>query len=151
MIGRGLAPLAFGVFALLAMPAAAQNSPANALQEWGLLGWWSVRCDQKPDEGNGYYGFVVAPDGRVYQERDFGNPNQNDRSEVLSAESRADGTLALTINFTSFGQVRRNVYTKSAGRTRVVYNSRTDNSDVSVADGVLRHNGRPTPWFNKCR
>jgi hypothetical protein len=151
MIGRTLAPLALAVFALLASPAAAQTSPANVLQEWGLIGWWSVRCDGPPAGDNSYYGFVIAPDGRVYQERDFGNPNQNDRSEVVSAELRADGTLALTIDFTSFGQVRLNVYSKSGGRTRVVYNSRSDNSDVSVENGILRHNGRPTPWFSKCR
>jgi hypothetical protein len=151
MMGRRSPLLALALFALLATPASAQTSPANVLREWGLLGWWSVRCDVRPGEGNGYYRFAVAPDGRVYQERDFGNPNQNDRSEVFSAEPRADGTLALTIDFTSLGHVRLNVYAKSEGRTRVVYNSRTDNSDVTVEDGILRHNGRPTPWFSKCR
>jgi hypothetical protein len=150
MIGRSLAPLALGALALLASPAAAQTSPANALQEWGLVGSWSVRCDLPASSGNSYYIFVVDPDGRAYQERDFGNPDQNDRSEILSVEPRADGTLALTIDFTSFGQVRVNVYTKSEGRTRVVHNSRADNSDVTVENGVLRHNGQPTPWFSKC-
>ena len=39
----------------------------------------------------------------------------------------------------------------SEGRTRVVHNSQADNSDVTVENGLLRHNGQPTPWFSKCR
>lgn len=148
---RGLAPAVLGALTLLAAPASAQTTPANTLQEWGLLGWWSVRCDQPPSTGNSYYKFTLGPEGRVYMERDFGNPSQNDRSEVLSAVPRDDGALALTIDFTSLGHARINVYTKSEGRTRVIYNSRTDNSEVTVENGILRHNGRPTPWFSKCR
>jgi hypothetical protein len=34
---------------------------------------------------------------------------------------------------------------------RVVYKSRSDNSDVTVENGVLRHNGQPTPWSQRCR
>jgi hypothetical protein len=139
------------VVALLASPAAAQQPPANALQEWGLIGWWSVQCGQPPSTGNSYYKFILELDGRVYMERDFGNPDQNDRSEVLSAVLGDDGTLAMAIDFTSLGHARINVYAKSEGRTRVIYNSRTDNSDVTVENGVLRHNGQPTPWFSKCR
>ena len=101
--------------------------------------------------GRQYPWLVASADGRVYLQRDFGDPDKNDRSEVVSAVPRADGTLALTINFPSIGQARLNVYTKAEGRVRVVYNSRSDNSDVTVENGVLRHNGQPTPWSQRCR
>jgi len=151
MSARGLALAALGVFAFLTAPASAQTSPVNALQEWGMLGWWSPRCDVRPSDANLWYGFVATADGRAYLERNFGgNSDDNDRSEIVSAEVQADGTLALQISFTRFDDVRLNVYAKSEGRTRVMYN-RGSKGDVSVENGVLRHNGQPTPWFSKCR
>ncbi len=131
-------------------PAAAQGSPAVVMEQWGLLGTWSVRCDQPASMSNSHYRFVAAADGRAYQEREFGDPGRNDRSEIVSAELRGDGTLALMVNFTSVGQVRLNVYAKSEGRVRVVYN-RGPGGDVSVENGVLKHNGQPTPWTSRCR
>jgi hypothetical protein len=151
MMARGLALLALGVFAFLATSASAQISPVNALREWGMLGWWSPRCEVQPSDSNLWYGFVVTADGRAYLERNFGGDTpDNDRSEIVSAKVQADGTLALQINFARFNDVRLNVYAKSEGRTRVMYN-RGSKGDVSVERGVLRHNGQPTPWFNKCR
>jgi hypothetical protein len=144
-----LAFLAIVLAAGATSPAAAQGSPVNALQEWGLLGTWAVRCDQPPSMSNSYNRFVVAPDGRAYFERDFGDPSRNDRSEIAGAELRGDGTLALTINFTSFKQVRLNAYAKSEGRVRVMYN-RGPAGDVTVENGVLKHNGQATPWSQKC-
>ncbi len=149
MRARGLRLFVLGVLAVLASPATAQTSSANALREWGLLGWWSPRCDLQPSDRNLWYGFVAAPDGRAYLDRNFGNSPDNDRSEILSAEPQADGTLSLRINFAKFNDVRLNVYAKSDGRTRVMYN-RGSKGDVSVENGVLRHNGRPTPWQHKC-
>ncbi len=137
------------VVAFGAAPASAQGT-ANTLQAWGLIGTWAVRCDQPAAEGNSYGRFVAAPDGRAYYERDFGDPSRNDRSEVVSARPQADGTIALQINFTSFGQVRLNVYTKAAdGRVRVIYN-RGPQGDVTVENGILTHNRRPTPWSTRC-
>ena len=136
--------------ALFAVPAQAQMA-INAMQDWGLIGAWSSRCDMAPSRSNAYYIFVAGSDGRAYLQREFGDPQINDRSEILSAEPRADGTLALTINFTSISQVRLNVYRKVESRIRVFYNSRPDNTDVTVENGVLRHNGQPTPWSQKCR
>jgi len=135
---------------LLGAPVKAQQA-VNAMQDWGLLGAFSSRCDMPASMSNAYYIFAASADGRVYLQRDFGDPDKSDRSEVISAAPRADGTLALTINFTSISQVRLNVYTKAEGRVRVVYNSRPDNTDVTVENGVLRHNGQPTPWSQKCR
>ena len=147
---RYMALMALVCAVLFAAPVKAQQA-VNAMQDWGLLGAFSSRCDMPPSMSNAYYIFAASADGRVYLQRDFGDPDKNDRSEVVSAVPRADGTLALTINFPSIGQARLNVYTKAEGRVRVVYNSRSDNSDVTVENGVLRHNGQPTPWSQRCR
>lgn len=147
---RSLAPLALAAAALLAAPVQAQGSPANALREWGLLGWWSLRCDLPVSASNLYYGYVVDGGGRAYHERDLGDPKRNDRSAITSVELRADGTIALVINFTSIGQVRHVVFTKEQGRIRAMFN-RGPNNDISVNNGIFRHNSQPTPWQYKCR
>jgi hypothetical protein len=127
--------------------ASAQNSAANALRAWGLLGSWAVRCDMPSTQSNPRYIFVAAADGRAFLEREAGD--LGDRNEIVSAAIRADGSLSVTINFTSFNQVRVHVYQKLPGRYRTVYN-RGPNNDISVNDGRFR-NGQPTPWMYKCR
>jgi hypothetical protein len=136
--------------ALVAASARAQVATVDALQAWGLLGWWSLRCDQPVSSSNFYYGYVIGPDGRAYHQRDLGDPDRSDKSEILSAEQRADGMLSITVNFTSISQVRQVVFLKEPGRIRAWYN-RGPNNDVTVDNGIFRHNGQPTPWQYKCR
>jgi len=146
---RRLALLAFAL-ALVAAPAGAQPSPANALREWGLLGWWSLRCDLPVSPSNFYYGYVVDPSGRAYHERDLGDPSRNDKSEVTSAQIRPDGNLEILVDFTSINQVRQVVFTRSGERMRAWFN-RGPNDDITVENGIFRHNNQPTPWQSKCR
>lgn len=150
MTARVLALLAFGVFSLLATPASAQTSPANALREWGMLGWWSLRCSEPVSANNFYYGYVIDPSGKTFHERDLGDSGRNDRSEVTGAELRADGTIAITVNFTSINSVRTIVFAKEQGRMRAMDN-RGSSGDVTVENGLFKHNGQPTPWQYKCR
>lgn len=147
---RAFALLVLGAIALLIPPAAAQTQTGNALREWGMLGWWSLRCDQPVSQSNFYYGYVVDPDGRAWHERDLGNSSQNDRSEVTSAEIKADGAIVITVNFVSISSVRTIVFARDGNRMRAMYN-RGAGGDVTVENGTFKHNGRPTPWQFKCR
>ena len=146
--GLGLFVLAF--LLLLANPAAAQQTPSNVLGVWGLLGWWSLRCDLPVSSSNYYYGYLVDANGRAYHERDLADPGRNDKSEVVSAEILGDGKLAITVNFTSINQVRYIVFTSEPGRIRAWFN-RGPSGDITVENGILRHNSEPTPWQYKCR
>ena len=147
---RRLALFALGMAALLALPASAQVSTVNALREWGMIGWWSLRCDQPVSQSNFYYGYVIDADGRAWHERDLGDPDRNDKSEVTSAEIKPDGTIEITVNFTSINQVRTIVFAREENRMRAMYN-RGAGGDVTVENGIFKHNGRPTPWQYKCR
>lgn len=147
---RAFALLALGAIALLMPPAAAQTQAGNALREWGMLGWWSLRCDQPVSQSNFYYGYVVDADGRAWHERDFGGSSPNDRSEVTSAEIKADGTIVISVNFTSISSVRTIVFARDGNRMRAMFN-RGAGGDVTVENGMFKHNGRPTPWQFKCR
>lgn len=150
MTARRVALFALGILALLAAPASAQVSPANALREWGMLGWWSLRCEQPVSQNNFYYGYVVADDGQAYHERDLGDPSRNDRSAVTAAEILGDGSIRITVNFTSINQTRTIVFAKEQGRMRAMYN-RGSGGDITVEKGIFKHNGQPTPWQYKCR
>jgi len=147
---RILALLALAALVLPSAPAAAQTQTGNALREWGLLGWWSLRCDLPVSQGNFYYGYVVDPDGRAWHERDLGNPSQNDRSEVTAAEIKPDGTIAITVDFKSIGSVATIVFVRQGNRMRAMHN-RGSRGDVTVENGIFKHNGQPTPWQFKCR
>ncbi|MFO0987704.1 MAG: hypothetical protein U1F37_10085 [Alphaproteobacteria bacterium] len=147
---RILALLALAALALPSAPAAAQTQTGNALREWGLLGWWSLRCDLPVSQSNFYYGYVVDADGRAWHERDLGNPSQNDRSEVTVAEIKPDGTIAITVDFKSIGSVRTIVFMRDGNRMRAMHN-RGSGGDVTVENGIFKHNGQPTPWQSKCR
>ena len=150
MTARRVALFALGFFTLLAAPASAQVSPVNAMREWGMLGWWSLQCQQPVSPSKFYYGYVVGTDGQAYYERDLGDPSRNDRSAVTAAEILGDGTIRITVNFTSINQVRTIVFAKEQGRVRAMYN-RGSNGDVTVENGIFKHNGDPTPWQYKCR
>lgn len=147
---RAFAPMALAVIALQIAPAAAQTQAGNALREWGMLGWWSLNCGQPVSQSNFYYGYVTDADGRAWHERDFGGSNPNDRSEVTAAEIKADGTIAITVNFTSIRQVRTIVFARDGNRVRAMHN-RGSGGDVTVEDAIFKHNGQPTPWQYKCR
>jgi len=150
MTARRLALVALGLFTLFATPAAAQVSPANAMREWGMLGWWSLRCEQPVSQNNFYYGYVVGADGQAYHERDLGDSNRNDRSAVTEAEILSDGTIRITVNFTSINSVRTIVFAREQNRMRAMYN-RGSGGDITVENGIFKHNGQPTPWQYKCR
>ncbi len=145
-----LAAVAFNAAALLISPAAAQTQAGNALREWGMLGWWSLNCALPVSQNNFYYGYVTDPAGRAWHERDFGGSSPNDRSEVTAAEIKADGTISITVNFTSINSVRTIVFAREGNRMRAMFN-RGAGGDVTVENGVFKHNGRPTPWQHKCR
>jgi hypothetical protein len=144
------AAVAFNAIALLITPAAAQTQAGNALREWDMLGWWSLNCGQPVSQNNFYYGYVVDADGRAWHERDFGGSSPNDRSEVTAAAIKSDGTIAITVNFTSINSVRTLVFAREGNRMRAMYN-RGAGGDVTVENGVFKHNGMPTPWQFKCR
>jgi len=150
MTARRVALFALGILTLLVAPASAQVSAVNAMREWGMLGWWSLRCERPVSENNFYYGYVTGTDGLAYHERDLGDPNRNDRSAVTEAEILGDGTIRITVNFTSINSVRTIVFAKEQGRMRAMYN-RGSGGDITVENGIFKHNGQPTPWQYKCR
>ena len=147
---RWLSAAAFVAACLFTQPAAAQQSVADVLSEWGMVGTWSTDCAKQPAENHFHYHVVVNASGAASYDRDRGAANLNDSNPITAAALRADGTLELTVNFPGLNQSRVVVYAKEPNRIRAMYN-RGSGGDVSVENGVFKHNGQPTPWQFRCK
>ena len=141
----------FGAALALALPAAAQNDPpAEVLAKWGMLGTWAVNCGTPPSRSNGHSTYEAEGTTDAVLRRDFGAELERDRSQIQSAHI-ADGLLHMTINFTSLGQVRTNVFMKVGADGMRAFENRGPDGSYTVRDGKFLHNGQPTLVQYRCR
>jgi hypothetical protein len=128
-------------------PAFAQ-SPAAVASGWGLLGTWRYDCNAAPDRNDVTLVFAVRG-GRLFHDRNWGDGH--DSSVVSAAAVRPDGTLDLTIIFTSTSQTRQNVYGKLPdGRWRTLVSRNIDTNDYLIRDGKLVSSGRLIAAYTRC-
>ena len=136
----------------LALPAAAQTDPpAEVLAKWGMLGTWAVNCNTPPSRGNGYSTYEAEGSTEAVLRRDFGAELERDRSQIQAARIAEDGMLHLTINLTSIGQVRTNVFMKVGAVGMRAFENRGPDGSYTVRDGKFLHNGLPTATQYRCR
>jgi hypothetical protein len=130
----------------LASPAVAQDA-GEAAAAWGLLGTWSVNCDQPASPSNAHLSFVRT-DGRLMHRRDFGG--QRDEFAVISARRMPNGSLEIVLDLASVGGKRTIVFARAGeGRKRAVIN-RGEKGDYTIRDGKFSTGGAPTPVQSRC-
>ena len=143
--------LAVLILAFAALPeVASAQSVADTVSRWGLLGTWSVDCNQPVSSSNGYLTYIIRSPGKVSHERDFGD--RQDVNEVQQARTGVGGALELVVHFPKLNQTR--VYTLIMGpdgRTRAMSNSKTDGTDQTIKGGVFTFNNNSSPWQMRCR
>ena len=122
---------------------------AQTVQEWGLIGPWSLDCSLRPDRNRGtVLAYEIAGDGRVVFRRNFGDAT--DESEVVTAEVSADGTLNLRVFFPSLKQTRESgLMMQPDGTIRAIYN-RNQKQEYTIKDGKFTADGSPTTPQHKC-
>jgi hypothetical protein len=130
-----------------ATPTAGNESVAETLTQWGIMGKWKVDCSTPPSESDMLETYARRGDGAV-EERDFGS--LNDSNPVRSAVINPDGSLTVVIEFSQSNAMRENTLVKSANGKRTIENRAVNTSDYSVRKGKLTGSGRPTPWFRHC-
>lgn len=146
-IAVALIALALGPGSALAQP---RGSVADTVQQWGLIGTWSVDCGRPPSANHSHIRYVVWMGGKVMTERDFADPGRNDSNEVTGATINPDGTLTLVVDFKSLNQVRTFALMRDRpDRLRAVWNRGPDGV-YTVQDGRFTGNGNDTPWQYKC-
>jgi hypothetical protein len=144
---RLLALLVFGVLAMFGTAFA--QTVAETASKWGLLGSWKLDCSQATSRSNGDLRYVVRG-GKLFHDREFGDAR--DSSAVMSATTKADGTIEIVVNFASFSQTRQFSFIKgSDGRIRALSNRNVDTNEYSIEGGKFTANGNDTPWQSRCR
>ncbi|OAF02909.1 hypothetical protein AYJ54_25220 [Bradyrhizobium centrolobii] len=122
---------------------------ATTVEQWGLLGSWSVDCSLQPDRAEGaVLTYEIRPDGRVMYRRNFGEAT--DESEVVAASINAEGLLNLMVFFPSLHQTREfGLLLQEDGGLRAIYN-RSERGDYTIRDGKYVKSGAPTPAQHRC-
>jgi hypothetical protein len=149
VIGRfGRLALALMVFGMLASRAMAEESIAETLSKWGLIGPWSLDCARPPDHDKGaVLAYEIAGDD-VINRRDFGDAS--DEGKVISATVTNDGLLNLRVYFALVKQTREyGLMMQPDGTMRAIYN-RNDKKQYTIKDGKFTTDGKPTPPQHKC-
>ena len=140
------------VFVLLCVLVTSEVVHAQTVVEtasrWGLTGTWRLDCRQPTSRSNPDLKYVVRG-GKLFHDRNFGDTA--DSSSVMSATVKANGSLEIVVNFTSFSQTRQFSFMKgSDGRIRAISNRNVDTNEYSVVDGKFTANGNPAPWQSRC-
>jgi hypothetical protein len=121
---------------------------AATVEQWGLLGSWSVDCARAPDRDSSLLTYEIRPDGRVMYRRNFGETR--DESEVVAASVNAEGLLNLMVFFPSLHQTREfGLLLQEDGGLRAIYN-RDERGDYTIKDGKYVATGAPTPAQHRC-
>jgi hypothetical protein len=135
--------------ALATSEASLAQTAAETASRWGLLGTWRLDCSQPPSRSDGNLQYVVRG-GRLFHDREFGDAR--DSSTVLSARTKADGSIELVVNFVSISQTREFSLIKGRdGRIRATSNRNIDTNEYSIRGGTFAANGNTTPWQTRCR
>jgi len=125
------------------------ESLAATVEQWGLLGSWSVDCTLPPDRDKGtVLTYEITRDGRVMYRRNFGDAK--DENEVVSATVNAEGLLNLMVFFPSLHQTREfGVILTRDGGLRAIYN-RSERGEYTIRDGKYVKTGAPTLAQQRC-
>ncbi len=149
-LNRHSCRLVLALLLALALPLdASAETVAQTVQNWGLIGPWSLDCSLEPDRDRGtVLDYEIAGDDRVVLRRNFGNAR--DESEVVTAEVSDGGMLNLRVYFPSLRQTREyGLMMQPGGTLRAIYNR--NKNDYSIKDGRFTADGSPTPPQHKCR
>jgi hypothetical protein len=128
--------------------ASAQQAPASAAVQWGLVGVWSRACEAAPAIGNGRLSYKLASDGSVTLERDF--KDLKDSAKISDAKVLSDGNLEFVATYETVQ--RRVIYTKVPGGMRELESQQlTGSKRFEVRNGVGETSGKPTQPDMRCK
>ena len=134
---------------LAASEASFAQTAAETASRWGLLGTWKLDCSQPASSSNGALQYVVRG-GKLFHDREFGD--RRDSSSVVSATTKAGGSIELVVNFVSISQTRQFSFIKgSDGRIQAIFNRNVATNEYTIRDGKFTVNGNASPWQTRCR
>jgi hypothetical protein len=134
---------------LATSPAAFGQTVVEVASKWGLLGTWRLDCRKPPSARNLNLRYVVRGQ-RLFQEREFGD--HGDSNPVVSASTKADGSLEIVIDLAAISQTRELGLIKgNGGRIRAISNRNVNTNEFTISKGRFTASGDPTPWETRCQ
>lgn len=130
------------------MPAASlAGKDSDELQQFGLIGSWSLDCQKQPSPTNPFVSFTPSNAGQPTRQVITGKP-QLDSLVPLSDTQMLDATH-LRLSYPQGGVTVTVTLLKERRRIRP-YEARASDGTVSVSGGVVKASGLPTSWLLKC-
>jgi hypothetical protein len=127
------------------------QSPASAVEEFGLFGIWADDCRLAPSPSNQYASFSVTSGGIIQLHNDFGPDYGDMLYRIVNAKRIGQFRISLRQLLTTDDQIALdNVLLKSYDRIRV-WSSRGADGSEYVQDGLIPSaNDRETGWMARC-
>ncbi len=133
-------------------PAAPTSTPMTvqeAAQRFGLIGMWSVDCNQPASPDNTHDTYALESDGSVSLVYDAGPSMQQNRYSWTQGNIIQPDEIQMDGVFLGDGVAQHTVLQKNdAGQVRVFGNV-DGTGKILVQNGAFPHGGAP-PWSNKC-
>lgn len=143
------------LFALVILGALATSetllaqTAADTASSWGLLGTWRFDCSNPVSRSNSDTQYVVRA-GKLFEDREFGD--KRDSSPIISATTKADGSIEIVVDFVSTSETRQYSLMKgSDGRIRAMASRNVETNKYTIVDGKFKTNGSDTRWLTRCR
>jgi hypothetical protein len=144
-------PFAVLLQSCLCTAIAGAQSPAGAIQEFGLLGTWADDCSAMPSPANQYAIFALTSRGNIELRNDFGPDYDQMIYRIVDVERLSHFRLALRQILTTDDQILLNTIMVKANDRIRVWSSRGSDGRILVEDGTIASaNGQETGWMVHC-
>ncbi len=135
---------------LMTSPAVAANDdPAQALGDWGLLGSWSRDCADTSGDAS-ITTYAARSDGKVVLTYNMGPEISPNVYIVNSVRIVSPSQVVMQETYESDGRPFEVTLHKEGDRIRVMQSRNPETGQVFVRDGVITANGREGNWETRC-
>jgi hypothetical protein len=137
-----------------ALPAAAADpSPEQLFQQFGLFGTWASDCDAAASPANPHVKISQPSPGLILEEHHLGADYAVNRYSVLSAERLSDARLSVEVLFHpgTEDEERQKLIFMIRDHTRRTMFNQVGGGPVRVKDGIVLPGGGRTPLLHQCK
>ncbi len=141
-------------FALLSLPAAAQEKPsvASLFKDYGLIGEWAIECKAKASPENPHVKVSQDDDGTIVERHDLGDRYRVNAYRILAAKRVSQTEVSVQALFAPDSEAEQKqdlTFSVRDGTRRTLF-TRVEGGPVRVKNGVAVGFGAKTPRLRKC-
>ena len=137
----------FAALLLLSSPVAAQPD-SDAIQKFGLEGHWAVSCTSEPAPTNPHVVIAASASAPPTRELKTGDAEVDNVLQLTNA--RLIGERQITFQEFTEGKTITFLVVREEGRYQIAEMSTSDGKAL-VTHGLQNWDGKPSPWYQRCR